>query len=103
MTAERWSFAAEAPAPALARAAIRAFAGQHGVDASTLISAALCVSEAVTNVVVHASRGAPAAGTVAMEAEVADSALRIVVGDDGHGLQPRLDSPGLGLGLPIIS
>jgi len=32
-----------------------------------------------------------------------DEHLRIVIGDDGQGIQFRRDSPGLGLGLPLMS
>ena len=29
--------------------------------------------------------------------------LRVVVSDEGRGILPRADSPGLGLGLPLIA
>jgi anti-sigma regulatory factor (Ser/Thr protein kinase) len=29
--------------------------------------------------------------------------VELVVTDDGHGMSPRPDSPGLGLGLPLIA
>jgi hypothetical protein len=39
-------------------------------------------------------------------AEVVDEAtgrdLRVTVADDGRGMMPRFDSPGAGMGLPII-
>jgi len=38
-----------------------------------------------------------------MEAELDGDSLTVRVCDQGHGLEPRLDSPGLGLGLPLIS
>lgn len=31
------------------------------------------------------------------------SAFRFTVSDDGHGLRPRTDSPGMGLGLALIA
>jgi anti-sigma regulatory factor (Ser/Thr protein kinase) len=62
----------------------------------------LAVSEAVSNVVVHGYRdSAPGAVTVCAEAE--DHQLTVVVRDDGCGLAPRADSPGAGLGLPLIA
>ena len=52
-----WTFAAEDPGtPARARAAVRAYAADQGADAHTLAAVELCVSEAVSNAVVHAYR-----------------------------------------------
>jgi anti-sigma regulatory factor (Ser/Thr protein kinase) len=42
-------------------------------------------------------------GCIDMEAELDGDSLTVRVRDQGHGLEPRLDSPGLGLGLPLIS
>ena len=41
--------------------------------------------------------------TLEVRARKADSVLIVEVADDGRGLVPRIDSPGLGLGLPLIS
>ena len=38
-----------------------------------------------------------------MSAAVAGPELRIIVADEGGGLQPTADRPGLGLGLTLIS
>ena len=64
---------------------------------------ALCVSEAVTNSVLHAYRCAPQPGGVSVRAECREDELRVLVRDDGTGLTPNIDSPGVGLGLPIIA
>jgi anti-sigma regulatory factor (Ser/Thr protein kinase) len=32
-----------------------------------------------------------------------DDGLHIVIEDDGRGMLPRTDSPGVGLGLPLIA
>jgi anti-sigma regulatory factor (Ser/Thr protein kinase) len=64
---------------------------------------ALCVSEAVTNVVVHAYRAADEPGEIELEARKPDGFLCIYVRDQGLGLSPRVDSPGIGLGLPVIA
>ena len=62
----------------------------------------LAVSEAVSNVIVHGYRDSGnGAFTVAIEWE--DGELRVSVRDDGCGMQPRADSPGSGLGLPLIA
>ena len=60
----------------------------------------LAVSEVVTNCVVHGYRGRP--GEVAIEARKSDDRLMLSVYDRGTGMKPRLDSPGLGLGLPLV-
>jgi anti-sigma regulatory factor (Ser/Thr protein kinase) len=67
---------------------------------------ALAVSEAVTNVIVHAYRDrAPGAdpGHVHVTVTVDGDELRVAVLDEGMGLSARADSPGAGLGLPIIA
>ena len=99
----RWTFAAEAPAPSQARAVARAFAAESGADADTLAAVALCVSEAVSNVVVHAYREAEKPGCVEVEVKRPNGYLFLLVRDHGCGLAPRTDSPGLGLGLPLIA
>jgi serine/threonine-protein kinase RsbW/stage II sporulation protein AB (anti-sigma F factor) len=63
---------------------------------------ALAVSEALTNVVVHAYRETEA-GDVRVVACDKPDRLVVVVRDYGGGMVPRADSPGLGLGLPLIS
>jgi serine/threonine-protein kinase RsbW len=62
----------------------------------------LAVSEAVTNAVTHAYVDRPP-GEVRIEVEIGDDQLELVVEDDGGGMLPRPDSPGLGLGLPLIA
>jgi anti-sigma regulatory factor (Ser/Thr protein kinase) len=61
----------------------------------------LVVSEAVTNVVLHAYRDREP-GRVLLEASVAGGLLTVVVADDGIGMSRRPDSPGLGVGLALI-
>jgi serine/threonine-protein kinase RsbW/stage II sporulation protein AB (anti-sigma F factor) len=63
----------------------------------------LAVSEAANNVLQHAfrHRGVPGALTVVASADA--GAIRVVVQDDGQGLAPRPDSPGAGLGLPLMA
>ena len=97
------TFPAEAPAPGQARRAAAEFAAGEGADAGTLAAIALCVSEAVTNAVVHAYRDQAQPGAVEIEARRPNGYLCLYVRDHGCGLKPRLDSPGLGLGLPLIT
>jgi anti-sigma regulatory factor (Ser/Thr protein kinase) len=79
------------------------FAASAGATARALGAIAVCVSEAITNAVVHAYRHEDRPGRVDVEAELDGDALCVRIRDHGGGLQPRLDSPGLGLGLPLIA
>ena len=63
----------------------------------------LAVSEAVTNVVNHAYRDIPEPGPVRVRVEVHSEDIQLTVEDDGLGMVPRPDSPGLGLGMPLIA
>ena len=103
MTAARWKFEANREAPGDARRAISAFAAAAGATDRALDSVAVCISEAITNVVVHAYRHDDRPGRVEVEAELDGDWLWVRVRDQGRGLEPRLDSPGLGLGLPLIA
>jgi anti-sigma regulatory factor (Ser/Thr protein kinase) len=98
-------FAGSFPAIPLGIAAIRgemvAVARDCGLDERQIHDVALAVSEAATNAVVHGYRGAE--GTIQVSACMSETELTIVVSDAGAGLVPRTDSPGLGLGLPIIA
>jgi anti-sigma regulatory factor (Ser/Thr protein kinase) len=72
------------------------------VPDQTLSDIKLAVTEACTNVVVHAYPGGED-GPLGVRATVDDSTLTVVVSDQGRGIVPRPDSPGLGLGLPLIA
>ena len=72
-----------------------------GADPGALSDVLLAVSEVVTNCVVHAYRGQPG-GKVALEARRNGHTLLLSGADEGAGMAPRLDSPGLGLGLPLV-
>jgi serine/threonine-protein kinase RsbW/stage II sporulation protein AB (anti-sigma F factor) len=62
----------------------------------------LVVSEAVTNAVNHAYLDRDP-GDVRVAVDVVDDELEVIIEDDGRGMLPRPDSPGLGLGLPLIA
>lgn len=72
-----------------------------GLDEQMLSDVKLALTEACTNSVVHAY--ADHDGPLEIEAYVRDHQLVLVVRDEGHGIVPRTDSPGLGLGLPLIA
>jgi serine/threonine-protein kinase RsbW len=81
------------------RAAVRRFAVEHG--ARDVDAVALALTEAATNVVVHAYRDGER-GDVRMVACAEPERLVVVVRDYGCGMRPRHDSPGLGMGLSLI-
>src|SRR3954468_6423845 len=59
----------------------------------------LAVTEACTNVVVHACREAE--GPMGVSAALRDGRLTVVVSDEGLGIVPRPDSPGLRTRVPL--
>jgi len=85
------------------RHAVRQFARTAGADERTIDDIALAVSEAATNSVIHAFNDHRPRGSITITARVDDADLWLEVADDGTGLRPRSDSPGLGLGLAIIA
>jgi serine/threonine-protein kinase RsbW len=97
----RSSFPAGPAAPAVARHAVRDFLYSAGIDPRALGDVLLALSEVVTNAVVHGYRG-ETGGEVRVEAEHSDDRLLLSVADHGRGMAPRHDSPGLGLGLPLV-
>lgn len=98
----RWRFPAVPESVADARNALRTLGHESGAEEVVLDAIALCVSEAVTNVVVHAYRHGPV-GDVWVTAWKPDGVLCILVADTGIGMRPRPDSPGAGFGLALIA
>ena len=72
------------------------------LDHEVLADIKLAVSEACANVVVHAYAGT-GPGFMDLEVSTQDHHLEVVVRDHGRGMTPRADSPGLGVGLPLIA
>ena len=83
------------------RSAVTEFAAEQGADQTVVADIALAVTEAATNAVLHAFVGLPP-GRIEAIAEVGDGTVVVRVMDDGRGMMPRADSPGLGLGLPMM-
>jgi anti-sigma regulatory factor (Ser/Thr protein kinase) len=86
-----------------ARAAVTAFAAAAGATADALAAVSLAVSEAVTNAVLHAYLDREQPGTIEVRAHRDAETVVVEVSDEGRGMLPRTDSPGLGLGLPLIA
>jgi len=78
------------------------YASAHAVPEPPLEDLRLALTEAMTNAVLHAyHRGEP--GTITVSVEIEPGTVRVAVVDDGDGMRPRIDSPGLGLGMPLMS
>ena len=86
----------------VARNAVAGFAKDAGATLNAVEAVRLAVSEALTNVVHHAYVGARP-GPMVVEAWIGDGALLVLICDEGSGMRPRPDTPGLGLGLPLIA
>jgi serine/threonine-protein kinase RsbW len=96
------SLPARAENIAIVRHAFGALGEAYGVSEQMLSDLRLAVTEACTNVVVHAYPDGRE-GPLEVRATIEGDRLTVVVQDEGEGIAPRPDSPGLGLGLPLIA
>jgi serine/threonine-protein kinase RsbW len=91
---------------AVVRQALAGMADALAFDAAVLADMKMAVSEACTNVVVHAYEDA-GDGMLEVDMRADDDGLTINVRDHGTGIHPRADRsrdvPALGLGLPLIA
>jgi serine/threonine-protein kinase RsbW/stage II sporulation protein AB (anti-sigma F factor) len=101
---EEWRATAIATSVSPLRIAAGAFAREMGFAEADVDDIAIAVSEAATNSVVHAFPDGSPPGTITVIGRMtAPGTLEIVVADDGCGMSPRPDSPGLGLGFPLMA
>ena len=108
MTAEpalsmRFHGIAEAGAVRELRDELGRFLTRLGIDEATAFDIKLAVTEAANNVLLHAYREHRAAGPLFVEARAVGTGLRVTITDDGSGPAPRSDSPGAGLGMPLMA
>src|SRR3954449_5460853 len=82
------------------REAAMAFAREHDLPEPAAVG--LAVSEAATNVVLHAYPDGEL-GDIRLVMCAEPERMVVVVRDWGAGMRPRPDSPGLGVGLPTIA
>lgn len=87
---------------AIVRHAFGALGDAYALAPQTMADIRLAVTEACTNVVVHAYPDGDE-GPLEVAAHIDGDDLTIIVRDEGAGITPRADSPGLGLGLPLIA
>jgi serine/threonine-protein kinase RsbW len=99
------SLPARAEGVGVVRQALAGVADALVVDAAVLADMKMAVTEACTNVVVHAY-DEHVEGMLEVEMMADKAALTIVVRDQGTGIErrpARRDAPALGLGLPLIA
>ena len=85
------------------REQIAAMARQCGLDDSRVGDVRLAVSEAATNALIHGCTQPDGSCRIHVEAETVGDELQIDIADEGGGMRPRTDSPGLGLGLSLMA
>ena len=90
---------------AVVRQALAGMADALAFDAAVVADMKMAISEACTNVVVHAYDEED--GVLEVEMSAGESGLTIRVRDHGTGIRPhgerRGEAPALGLGLPLIA
>ena len=93
--------AAETDNVPLVRHALRGLLEASGVDDERISDITLAVTEACANAVLHAY--ADRSGQFEASADLSAGELVVTVRDYGSGMSPRVDSPGLGVGLPVMA
>jgi anti-sigma regulatory factor (Ser/Thr protein kinase) len=96
------SVPARAENVAVVRQALAGLCEALAAEPRVVADVKLAVTEACTNVVVHAYPEVPN-GVMEVEARPDGRTVTVIVRDHGQGIVPRADSPGLGLGLPMIA
>jgi anti-sigma regulatory factor (Ser/Thr protein kinase) len=97
----QWTAAAVPDEVGPLRRAVVAAAADLGLDGDRSERLQLAISEALSNVVLHAYADASGDMRVALERD--DLEVRVTISDDGTGLGRQTATPGLGLGLGIIA
>ena len=85
----------------LIRHLVTDFAARHGATPDLESRIAAAINEAVANVVAHAYP--LGVGSLTCECDIEDGTLEVVIADQGQGILLAGASPGLGMGLAIIS
>lgn len=103
MTRQSWTIQAEPAEVSRLRSAVVSFAAEQGVSDPPIGDLRIAISEAMTNAIVHAyDRANPGSVDVSVSIDLPAREMTVTVVDEGAGMKPRPDSPGMGLGLPLI-
>jgi serine/threonine-protein kinase RsbW len=87
-----------------ARERVAGWIAQLGASDAHVYGIKTALTEAVANAVLHAYCGRPdPSGFIRVRARACDSNVTLSVEDAGKGMAPRHDSPGLGVGLPLMA
>ena len=84
------------------RGEVAAVARECGLEGEALHDVLLAVSEAASNAVIHGSVGREDA-RIKVIVGLSDVVMLVTVSDNGNGLQPSIETAGLGAGLSIIA
>jgi len=87
----------------VARQAITGLCEGIGFPSRSTDDVRLAVTEACTNVVVHAYAPETTSAQLEVEASAVDQELHVTVRDQGRGMGVFTGNAGLGLGLPLIA
>lgn len=102
MVDESWILPAVSQIVPIVRHEVAELARRVGMTEAEVAGVKLAITEATANAVVHAYCDRDEPGDVAVEVHAEDSMLEVAVRDWGRGMASHPDSPGLGLGLPVI-
>jgi serine/threonine-protein kinase RsbW/stage II sporulation protein AB (anti-sigma F factor) len=94
--------AAETDNVPLVRHALRGLLETAGVSEERISDITLAVTEACANAVLHAYPDRSGQFEASADLSAAGE-LVVTVRDYGSGMSPRVDSPGLGVGLPVMA
>ena len=103
MVAAHWAGDALPQEVARLRAAAGTFASRRGASDALVDDVRLAVTEALSNVVMHAYPGGPGRLDTRANADPASGLVTFSVRDYGIGFHPRPDSPGLSMGVGIMT
>ena len=85
------------------RSAAGTFASRFGASDALVVDVRLAVSEALSNVIMHAYSGDPGRLETRADADPTSGLVTFSVRDYGIGFGPRPDSPGMGMGIGIMT